>query len=139
MRTAPTVDVLKPRDADDLALAFEDHPTFCQESLSITDLSGSIVPLNLFPGQLKLNQAIAAQRKRGQPVRIVALKPRRAMFTAAACAEMFHDVAFMPGRKGLLVADRYKPAGLESFGYLLQYHRRYRPFARHGDESSCRR
>jgi hypothetical protein len=38
----------------------------------------------------------------------------------------------MPGRKGIVVADRYKPAGLEAFGYLLDYHRNYVPFERHG-------
>jgi len=128
----PTLEQLTPRQADDLALEFTDHATFCRESLTIEDLGGSIVPLDLMPGQLKLNAAIAAPRKRGKPVRIVVLKTRRSMFTAGACSEMFHDVAFMPGRKGLLVADRYKPAGLEAFGYLLQYHRRYRPFERHG-------
>ncbi len=84
------------------------------------------------PGQRKLNEAIGRQRHAGKPVRIVVLKTRRSMFTAGACAEMFHDVAFMPGRKGVVVANRYKPAALEAFDYLLQYHRGYKPFERHG-------
>ena len=70
----PTLDQLTPRQADDLALDFTDHATFCRESLSIENLGGSIVPLELMPGQIKLNEAIAAQRKRGKPVRIVVLK-----------------------------------------------------------------
>jgi hypothetical protein len=62
----------------------------------------------------------------------VVLKTRRSFFTAGSCAEMFHDVAFFPGRRGLIIADSYKPAGLEAFGYLLQYTRGYKAFTRHG-------
>lgn len=128
----PAAHDLTERQAYELALDFKDHATFARESLQITDLQGSVVPLELMPGQIKLNQAINRQRRRNKPVRLVVLKTRRSMFTAGACAEMFHDVAPMPGRKGVVVADRYKPAGLEAFGYLLQYHRGYTPFERHG-------
>jgi hypothetical protein len=123
---------LTEREAYELAWGFKDHATFARESLHIMNLEGSIVPLELMPGQVKLNEAIARQRRRKKPVRLVVLKTRRSMFTAGATAEMFHDVAFLPGRKGIVVADRYKPAGLEAFGYLLQYHRGYSAFGRHG-------
>jgi len=116
----------------EIAREFVDHPTFCRESLSIRDLGGSIVPLELLPGQLKLSEAIRRQRKRGKPVRIVILKTRRSAFTSGACAEMFHEVPFFPGRKGLIIANSYKPAALEAFDYLLQFQRRYKPFGRHG-------
>lgn len=125
-------DDLSPAQLVDYANAFQDHPAFCRESLSIRDLGGSVVPLECSPGQLKLNLTISRQRKRGKPVRIVVLKGRRTFFTAGCCAEMFHEVPFFPGRRGLVIADKKDPAGLEAFGYLLQYQRRYKPFGRHG-------
>lgn len=127
---------LSEREARELAADFRDHATFSRESLHITDLQGSVVPLELMPGQLKLNARIKSMRRRRKPVRLVVLKTRRSMFTSGATSEMFQDVAFLPGRKGVVVADRYKPAGLEAFGYLLQYHRGYQPFTRHGVEIS---
>lgn len=116
----------------DHARDFDDHQLFCRESLSIRDRSGSVVPLELEPSQLKLNRAIERQRARKKPIRLVILKTRRSGFTTGVCAEMFHQVPFFPGRKGLIVADNYKPAGKEAFDYLLQFQRRYKPFTRHG-------
>jgi len=116
----------------ELNRAFNDHATFCRESLSIRNLSGSVVPLNPFPGPLKLHAMIQRQRDAGKPVRIVVLKTRRSFFTAGVCAEMFHEIPFFSGRRGLIIADRYRPAGVEAFGYLLQYQNGYKPFERHG-------
>src|SRR5437868_4225045 len=38
------------------------------------------------------------QQARRQPVRLVVLKTRRSQFTAGACSEIFHEVAFFRGR-----------------------------------------
>ncbi len=116
----------------DILVAFRDHPQFCRECLSIRDRIGDTVPLELEAGQLALHGAIEKQRKQGKPVRLVVLKTRRSYFTAGACAEIFHDVAFWPGRRATIIADHYKPAGLEAFDYLVQYTMSYRPFERHG-------
>jgi len=115
----------------DLAVAFDDHATFCKESLSIRDRGGSKVPLIIEPSQIKLHAAIERQRAKRKPVRLVILKTRRSGFTTGVCSEMFHAVPFYPGRKGLIVADNFKPAGDEAFDYLLQFHRGYKPFTRH--------
>lgn len=117
---------------DELVADFGDHPQFCRESLSIRDRIGSTVPLELSTGQLALHDAIESQRSKGKPVRVVALKTRRSYFTAGACAEIFHDTAFFPGRRATIIADHYKPAGLEAFDYLVQFAMSYRPFVRHG-------
>jgi hypothetical protein len=119
-------------ERQDLALAFDDHATFCAESLSIRNRGGSVVPLILEPSQIKLHAAIERQRAKHRPVRLVVLKTRRSGFTTGSCAEMFHEVPFYPGRKGLIIADTYKPAGKEAFDYLLQFQRRYKAFRRHG-------
>jgi hypothetical protein len=116
----------------DLTRDFDDHPTFCRESLTIRDLSGSVVSFESSPGQLKLNAAIERQRARHKPIRLVVLKTRRSFFTAGVCSQIFHAVPFYPGRKATIVADTYKPAGKEAFDYLLQFQRRYKPFTRHG-------
>lgn len=116
----------------ELGLAFDDHPTFCRESLTIRDLSGSVVPFECSPGQLKLDAAIERQRAKKRPIRLVVLKTRRSFFTAGVCSRIFHDVPFYPGRKATVVADTYKPAGKEAFGYLTHFQRHYKPFTRHG-------
>lgn len=110
---------------------FGDHPQFCRECLSIRNRIGAQVPLELETGQLKLNQAIERHRNKRRPVRLVVLKTRRSYFTAGACAEIFHEVAFWPGRRATIIANNYKPAGLEAFDYLIQYAMSYRPFVRH--------
>lgn len=128
--------MIKPEDLtyeqrEDLIRDFDDHAIFCRESLSLRDRGGSIVPLELEPSQIKLHKAIERQRAQGKPVRLVILKTRRSGFTVGGTSEMFHDVPFFGGRKGLIVADNFKPAGDEAFDYLLQYQRRYKPFTRH--------
>ncbi len=119
---------LTPQEWSDFMVRFWDHPEFCRHSLRIRNLIGSTVPMELSPGQLKLHKAIHRQKLAGKPVRLVVLKTRRSFFTAGVCAEMFHDVAFNPGRKGLIIADQYEPAGLEAFDYLVQFQTNYVPF-----------
>lgn len=106
---------------------FRDHSAFCEQCLSIRNLAGSTVPLQLSPGQLKQLAAVEAQRAAGKPVRLVILKPRRTFFTVGSCALMFHEVPFLPGQRGLIIADKYNPAALEAFDYLRQFQQSYRP------------
>lgn len=127
-----TPNLLTPAQAKDLKVDFRDHTKFCRDSLQIRDLIGTEVALNLSPGQAKLTEAIDSQRRRKKPVRLVVLKTRRSYFTAGACAEIFHEVAFFPGRRATIIANNYKPAGLEAFDYLMQYELTYKPFERHG-------
>lgn len=116
----------------DIRDAFDDHRTFARECLSIRDRAGSVVPLELSPGQVKISNAIQRQQMAGKPVRLVVLKTRRSFFTAGVCSEIFRQVAFFPGRRATIIADRYRPAGLEAFDYLMQYQISYRPLTRHG-------
>jgi len=119
-------------DVSGMCGKFYDHETFCRESLRIRNLNGSVVPFELYPGPRKLGEAIRRQRLQRKPVRLVVLKTRRSFFTAGACAEMFHEIPFFPGRKGLIIADKYKPAGWEAFDYIQQFQRTYKPLADHG-------
>jgi hypothetical protein len=117
---------------EDLISAFDDHSVFCREALQIRNTTGSSVPMELSPGQVKLDAAIKKQQARRQPVRLVVLKTRRSQFTAGACSEIFHEVAFFAGRRATIIADKYNPAGLEAFDYLVQYDLSYKPIVRHG-------
>lgn len=123
---------LTPPQLADFIDAFTDHETFCRESLSIRNTDGISVPFSTWPSGRKMNAALEKQIRRGKPVRLVVLKTRRSGFTVSVTAEFFHRIPFLPGQKGLIIADRYNPAGLEAFDYLLQYQKTYKPFKRHG-------
>lgn len=125
---------MTPQVGLDLSQGFLDYATFCRECLKVRDLTGSVVALEPSPGQLALDEAIQRQWRKQKPVRLVVLKTRRSWFTTGSCAQMFHRIPFFPGTRGMVVADRYKPAGLEAFDYFLQFQRGYTPFSRHGHE-----
>jgi hypothetical protein len=107
--------------------SFHDHPTFCRESLRIRDKQGHIVPFLLQPAQLKLHRAVERQRAARRPVRIVYLKPRRVMVSAAVAAEFFHEIPFNAGQSGLVVAHSLK-AARQIWNYHRDFHRLYQPF-----------
>lgn len=111
---------------------FNDHAAFCRECLTIRNNVGDQVAMELSAGQIALDEMIQRQRAKKRPVRIVALKTRRSQFTSGACAEIFHEVAFFPGRRAAIIADQYFPAAIEAFDYLVQFDLSYKPFRRHG-------
>lgn len=115
----------------DLLRDSRDHAKYCRESLRVLDRLGSREPMELWPSQKKLNDTILAQRRLNKPVRILILKTRRSGFTLGVCGHMFKDVTSMPGRKATVIADKYKPAGLEAFNYLKHFQENYVPFERH--------
>jgi hypothetical protein len=119
-------------DVSSTYVKFCDHESFCRQSLRIRNLNGSVVPFELYPGPRKLGEAIRRQQSQKKPVRLVALKTRRSFFTAGACAEMFHEIPFWPGRQGLIIADKYKPAGREAFDYIRQFQSTYKPLPGYG-------
>jgi hypothetical protein len=123
---------LSYRQQQDFLDAVADDARFCREALQIRDESGHLVKMNPRPGQIKLFNTIREQREKNKAVRLVVLKTRRSNFTAGVCAAMFKNAITWPGRKGLIVADNYKPAGLEAFGYLQAFQANYVPFTVHG-------
>lgn len=113
---------------DEQLHAFQDHERFCRESLRLPDRAGNLVPLGCWPSQRKLTAAINKQRHAGKPVRIVTLKTRRSGFTVGSCSHIFAKVPFVGGRQGFIVADKYRPAALEAFGYLEHFNKHFQPF-----------
>jgi hypothetical protein len=116
-----------PSLVDDLYHGFHDHAAWCRECLSIRDKTGRVVPLELWPAQLRLHALIKRQRERKKPVRIVFLKPRRVSVSVAAAAEIFHEVPFKPGQHGQIVAHDLDSTK-EIFDYCQQFQDTYKPF-----------
>lgn len=121
------IDEHPQRAADDLYHGFNDHARFCRESLSIRNLLGVSVPLELWPAQSKLRATIAKQKAKGRPVRICYLKPRRVRVSVAAAAEVFHAVPFYEGQHAIIVAHDLASAK-ETFDYIDQFESTYKPF-----------
>lgn len=107
--------------------AFQEHETFCRESLAIRDKSGRTVPFELQPAQRKLRKVIQRCREQGRPVRIIVLKARQVMISTATAAEFFHEVPFKSGQKAVIVAHELK-ASKNIFGYYEQLRDNYVPF-----------
>jgi hypothetical protein len=119
----------EPSEAE-LRIAYRDfriHEAFCRESLEIRDKLGVKVALNLGPAQQKLDVAIEACRRRGRPVRIIYLKARQVWVSVGTAAEFFHDCAFVPGQKALVVAHEVRAAE-NLFSYYQQLQENYEPF-----------
>ena len=81
----------------------------------------------LGPGQLRLREGIAAQRKRGVPVRIIYLKSRRIQATTGTAAEFFHTTAFAAGVHTVVLAhDAVSTENI--FKTYERFHTKYKPF-----------
>jgi hypothetical protein len=60
-------------------------------------------------------------------VRIVALKARQVWVSVGTAAEFFHECAFLPGQRGLVVAHE-ADASRNIFGYYQRFQEDFRPF-----------
>jgi hypothetical protein len=115
------------RIADEIRYGFQDHARFCRESLVVETEARQLVPMVLSPGQIRLREAIARQRKAGQPVRIVYLKSRRIQATTGTAAEFYHSTAFAAGVHTLVMAhDAFSSEKI--FKIYERFHTKYRPF-----------
>ena len=112
---------------DELFRGFQDHARFCRESLTVQNLHGLNEPMELGPGQSRLHEAIATQRKRGVPVRILYLKARRVWATVGTAAEFFHVTPFNAGVHTAVIAHS-EDSVLEIFGHYKRFQHHYRPF-----------
>jgi hypothetical protein len=123
----PGIDTLTRGEQEKILQAFADHPRFCNESLQIRNKSGSIVPLELSPLQVKLDAAVEKQRAAGKPVRIVILKGRQQYASVGVCSEIWKQIAFLPGQHAMCFGDIHKSCK-NLFHYYEQLDRSYRPF-----------
>jgi hypothetical protein len=113
--------------ASEVFHGFQNHEEFCRESLIVETEQKTLVPMILGPGQLRLREGIALQRKRGVPVRIIYLKSRRIQATTGTAAEFFHQTAFAAGVHTVVLA--HDTASTENiFKTYERFHNKYKPF-----------
>jgi hypothetical protein len=112
---------------DQIFEGFQQHPLFCKESLIVEAEDKRLVPMILGPGQLRLREGIAKQRKRGLPVRIIYLKSRRIQATTGTAAEFFHETAFRAGVHTVVLAHD-APSSENIFRIYERFHNQYKPF-----------
>ena len=106
---------------------FQDHAAFCRECCQIRDKRGVPVAFEQGPAQRKLDQLIQDCRTKGRPVRIIALKARQVWVSAGTAGEFFHQTAFVPGQKALVVSHD-EDSAKNIFSYYEQLDESYQPF-----------
>ena len=112
---------------DQIFHGFQDHEQFCRESLTVEAEDKRLVPMVLGPGQLRLREGIARQRKLGVPVRIIYLKSRRIQATTGTAAEFFHQTAFQAGVHTVVLAhDAVSTENI--FKIYERFNNKYKPF-----------
>jgi hypothetical protein len=122
------VESLSRADVDLVYREFRKHDSFCRSSLMVETEAKTIIPMELSPGQIKLNAAIKRQRAKGVPVRLIYLKARRIHATTGTAAHFFHDTAFQAGVHTAVIAhDDLSTQNI--FGIYKRFHERYKPFA----------
>lgn len=112
---------------NDIASGFQDHLTFCQQSLSVRNKGGEIIPYLPAPAQIKLNKAIEQARRERRPPRIVYLKARQVFVSTGTAGRFFHETAFTPGQHTMVVAHELKSAR-NLWGYYDLFQSTYKPF-----------
>src|SRR5215472_9130409 len=122
------VNAMTPEELALVYSKFRDHAAFCRSSLVVETEQKTLVPLELSPGQIRLEEAIQKQRKRGLPVRIIFLKSRRIHATTGAAARFFHDTPFIAGVHTAVIAHDDRSTQ-NIFSIYKRFHDRYRPFA----------
>ena len=115
--------------ARDVRAGYLDHRTFCRESLMVEheDKRLGLVPLELGPGQRKLDEGIRRQREKGVPVRIVFLKSRRIQASTGTAAQFFHDTISSSGVKTLVLGHQ-EDSTSTLFKMYRRFHENYKPF-----------
>lgn len=108
-------------------LAFDDDEAFCRESLVVQKKEGVLAPAVWGYGQRRLFEAIQKQREKGDPVRLIYLKPRQAWISTGAAMKLFKETVFQPGQSCLVVAHDLGSA-TKIFDYYKRFQIYYKPF-----------
>lgn len=117
-----------PAELDLIFREFRDHASFCRSSLIVETEARALVPMELSPGQIRLNEAIRRQRAKGVPVRLIYLKSRRIHATTGTAAQFFQGTAFQAGVHTAVIAHN-DASTQEIFGIYKRFHEQYRAFA----------
>src|SRR5690349_12252046 len=122
------IDTLTPQQLDLIYREFRNHASFCKSSLTVETEDKRLVPMELSPGQVKLDEAIRRQRAKGVPVRVIYLKSWRIQATTGTAAHFFHSTAFQAGVHTAVIAHD-ETSTQNIFGIYRRFHSLYKPFA----------
>ena len=86
-----------------------DSTKYFEDCLHVQDEHGKIVPFIRNPHQIKVIQAIDEQKRKGLPVRIIVLKPRKTGTSTEGAGDIYHGVRFHPA-DALVVGNEFKNA-----------------------------
>ena len=123
-----TLETMSRADLDLVYREFRDHASFCRSSLMVETEAKTLVPMELSPGQIRLNNAIKKQRAKGLPVRLIFLKSRRIQATTGTAAHFFKGTAFEAGVHTAVIAHD-DTSTQNIFGIYKRFHSKYKPFA----------
>lgn len=103
---------------------YEDHGEFSSRCLEIRNKGGQSVPAHLSPMGVRLWEKIAWCRAQGRPAWIICLKARQSWTSTAVASIFFREIAFTPGQRGDIVADR-KENTANIYEYYQQFVKSY--------------
>lgn len=83
-----------------------DSDRYFRDVLKVQDEHGKIIPFVRNPHQIKIRKAIDEQRERGEPVRIINLKPRKTGSSTESSGDIYHAIRFLPA-DALIVANDF--------------------------------
>ncbi len=107
---------------------FNDDAEFCRDSLCVLDKHGQLVAMEQNQAQKVLSKKIKEIRAKGNPVRLVILKSRRAGFSTGVAARLFRETPFRSGQKTVVVAQDAKAVKESLFPMYDRFQQYYRPF-----------
>src|SRR5262245_11077226 len=108
------------RDGQHSVRLREDLIYFAEHALKIRPKTGALVPFRFNAAQLKLHEAIEAQRAKTGRVRVICLKARQLGISTYIAARLFHRTIFNPGLRTLIVGHERRASS-----NLFQLVRRY--------------
>ena len=88
-----------------------DFGFYAPRCLSIIDPAGTLIPFVLKPAQVKLWEALAAQRDRGEPMRANVLKARKVGFSTMTQGLIVQRASQLANHRALVVAQDNDTAG----------------------------
>lgn len=88
-----------------------DFEYYAPRCLQIVDATGTLIPFELKPAQLKLWEALRAQRERGEPMRANVLKARKVGFSTMAQGLLIQRTTQLANHRALVVAQDNDTAG----------------------------
>jgi hypothetical protein len=98
-----------------------DLPFFAEQVLKLRPKTGALVPFKFNAAQLRLHEAIEAQKAKSGRVRVVCLKARQLGISTYIAARLFHRTITHPGLRTIIVGHERR-ASSNLFGIVRRFY-----------------